>query len=66
MVREFSVFRNYFCLPTLSENFSAKNACFFAAIKFSTTYFAFYFNSFLIGLKRWNISNDCHYSLKEV
>ena len=30
--RDFKVFHNSFGLPTISESFSSKNACFFAAI----------------------------------
>ena len=46
--RDFRVFHNYFGLPTLSESFSSKKACFSAASIFSSSYLAFLYNSLSI------------------
>ena len=42
--RVFRVFHNSFDLPTLSENFPSKNACFFAAVIFCVLYLTFLYN----------------------
>ena len=46
--RDFRIFHNSFGLPTLSESFSSKKACFFAAINFCASYLVFLYNSLLI------------------
>ena len=44
ITRDFRVFHNNFALPILSESFSSKKACFFAAINFGASYLAFLYN----------------------
>ena len=46
--RDFRVFHNFFGLPTLCESFLSKNACFFAAINFFVSCFAFLYISLSI------------------
>ena len=65
--RDFRMFHNSFCLPMLSESFSSKNACFFAAINFGATYVAFLCNYLsiwsLVFLNVWkSLSLDLSFS----
>ena len=45
---DFRVYNNSFGLLTLSETFSSKTTCFFAAINVCTSYLAFLHNSLLM------------------
>ena len=48
ILRGFRVFYDSFVLPTLSDSFSSKNSCLFAAINYFPTYLVYLYNSLLI------------------